>query len=91
MDGYDVKKAMDQVHISSEMQEEVIMNIQKKMENGNTNTRTWSWRRMATAAAAFVLVTGIVSFPVRAFVTNVVRERMESIPKEEVQEINNMV
>lgn len=91
MDGYDVKKAMDQVHISSEMQEEVIMNIQKKMENGNTNTRTWSWRRMATAAAAFVLVTGIVSFPVRAFVTSVVRERMESIPKEEVQEINNMV
>ena len=91
MDGYDVKKAMDQVHISSEMQEEVIMNIQKKMENGNTNTRTWSWRRMATATAAFVLVTGIVSFPVRAFVTSVVRERMESIPKEEVQEINNMV
>lgn len=92
MDGYDVKKAMDQVHISSEMQEEVIMNIQEKMENGrNTNTRTWSWRRMATAAAAFVLVTGIVSFPVRAFVTSVVRERMESIPKEEVQEINNMV
>lgn len=91
MDGYDVKKAMDQVHISSEMQEEVIMNIQKKMENGNTNTRTWSWRRMATAAAAFVLVTGMVSFPVRAFVTSVVRERMESIPKEEVQEINNMV
>lgn len=91
MDGYDVKKAMDQVHISSEMQEEVIMNIQKKMENGNTNTRTWSWSRMATAAAAFVLVTGIVSFPVRAFVTSVVRERMESIPKEEVQEINNMV
>lgn len=67
------------------------MNIQKKMENGNTNTRTWSWRRMATATAAFVLVTGIVSFPVRAFVTSVVRERMESIPKEEVQEINNMV
>lgn len=91
MDGYDVKKAMDQVHISSEMQEQVIMNIQKKMENGNTNTRTWSWRRIATVAATFMLMTGIVSFPVRAFVTSMVRERMESIPKEEVQEINNMV
>lgn len=91
MDGYDVKKVMDQVHISSEMQEKVIMNIQKQMENGSKNTRTWNWRRMATAAAAFVLVAGAVSFPVRAFVISVVKERMESIPKEEVQEINNMV
>ena len=91
MDGYDVKEAMDQVHISSEMQEEIIMNIQKRMENGNKNTRTWNWRRMATVAAVFVLVVGVVSFPVRAFVTSVVKERMESIPKEEVQEINDMV
>lgn len=91
MDGYDVKEVMDQVHISSEMQEEVIVNIQKRMENGNKNTRTWNWRRMATAAAAFVLMVGVVSFPARAFVTSVVKERMESIPKEEVQEINDMV
>ncbi len=91
MDGYDVKKVMDQVHISSEMQEEIIMNIQKRLENGNKNTRTWNWRKIAMAAAAFVLVAGVVSFPVRAFVTSVVKERMESIPKEEVLEINDMV
>lgn len=91
MDGYEVKEVMDQVHISSEMQEEIIMNIQKRMENGNKNTRTWNWRRMATATAALVLVSGIISFPVRAFVTSVVKERMESIPKEEVKEINDMV
>lgn len=91
MDGYDVKKVMDQVHISSEMQEEIIMNIQKRMENKNKNMRTWNWRKIVMAAAAFVLVAGVVSFPVRAFVTSVVKERMESIPKEEVQEINDMV
>ncbi len=91
MDGYDVKKVMDQVHISSEMQEEIIMNIQKRLENGNKNTRTWNWRKIAMAAAAFMLVAGVVSFPVRAFVTSVVKERMESIPKEEVLEINDMV
>ena len=91
MDGYEVKEVMDQVHISSEMQEEIIMNIQKRMENGNKNTRTWNWRRIATATAALVLVSGIISFPVRAFVTSVVKERMESIPKEEVKEINDMV
>ena len=30
------------------------------------------------AAAAFALTTGVVSLPVRAFVTGVVKERMES-------------
>ena len=44
-----------------------------------------------TLAAAFVLVAGVVSFPARAFVVSVVKERMESIPGEEVQEINDMV
>ena len=53
--------------------------------------RTWDYRRMATAAAAFVLVAGVVSFPVHALVSSMVKERMESIPKEEVQEINDMV
>ena len=91
MDGYEVKEVMDQVHISSEMQEEIIMNIQKRMENGNRNTRIWNWRRIETAAAALVLVAVIISFPVRAFVTSVVKERMESIPREEVKEINDMV
>lgn len=91
MNGYDVKEIMDQVHISSEIQEEIIMNIQKRMENGNKKTSVWNWRRIATAAAAFVLVVGLAGFPVRAFVTSVVKERMESIPKEEVQEINDMI
>lgn len=91
MDGYEVKKVMDQVHISSEMQEEVIMNIQKQMERGNKNTSVWSFRRVATAAAAFVLAAGVVSFPVRAFVASVVQERMESVPEEEMKDLNNMV
>ena len=91
MDGYEVKKVMDQVHISSEMQEEVIMNIQKRMEHGNKNTGIWNFRRMATAAAAFVLAAGVVSFPVRAFVASVVQERMESVPEEEMKDLNDMV
>ncbi len=89
MNGYDVKEVMDQVHISSEMQEEIIMNIQDQMKSGNS--RTWNLRRMATAAAAIIVMAGVVSFPVRAFVTSVVKERMESIPEVEVQEINDMV
>lgn len=91
MDGYEVKKVMDQVHISPEMQDEVIMNIQKRMEHGNKNTGVWGFRRMATAAAAFVLAAGVVSFPVRAFVASVVQERMESVPEEEMKGLNDMV
>lgn len=91
MDGYEVKKVMDQVHISSEMQEEVIMNIQKRMEHGNKNTGVWNLRRMATAAAAFILAAGAVSFPVRAVVSSLVQERMERVPEEEMKGLNDMV
>ena len=66
MDGYEVKKVMDQVHISPKMQEEVIMNIQKRLEHGNKNTGAWNWRRTATAAAAFILAVGVVSAGVRS-------------------------
>ena len=67
------------------------MNIQKRMEHGNKNTGVWNFRRIATAAAAFVLAAGIVSFPVRAFVESIVRERMESVPEEEMKGLNDMV
>ncbi len=91
MDGYEVKKVMDQVHISSEMQEEVIMNIEKRMEHGNKNTGVWRFRRMATAAAAFILAAGAVSFPVRAVVSSLVQERMERVPEDEMKGLNDMV
>lgn len=91
MDGYEVKKVMDQVHISSEMQEEVIMNIQKRMAQGNRNTGAWSFRRMVTAAAALAVAAGVISFPVRALVSSVVQERMENVPKAEMTGLNDMV
>lgn len=91
MDGYDVKKVMDQVHISSEMQEEIIANIQNRVGNGNKNTRAWNWKRMAAAAAALVLTAGVISTPVRAFVASVVMERMENVPKTEMEGLNDMV
>lgn len=89
MDGYDVKEVMDQVHISSEMQEEIMMNIQSRMEKGNK--KAWNWKRMAAAAAALALTAGVISTPVRAFVASVVTERMESVPEEEMKDLNDMV
>lgn len=89
MDGYDVKEVMDQVHISPEMQEELIVNIQNRMENGNKKAR--NWKKMAVAAAALALTAGVISTPVRAFVASVVTERMESVPEEEMKDLNDMV
>lgn len=89
MDGYDVKEVMDQVHISSEMQEEIMMNIQSRMEKGNK--KVWNWKRMAAAVAALALTAGVISTPVRAFVASVVTERMESVPREEMKDLNDMV
>lgn len=89
MSGFDVKETMDQIHISEKMQEEIIMNIQSRMESGSR--RTWNAKRMAATAAAFVLAAGVVSFPVRAVVSSVVKARMESVPKEEMSGLNDMV
>lgn len=67
------------------------MNIQKRMAHGNYNTGVWNWRKRATVAAAFLLAAGVVSFPVRAVVSSMVQERMESVPEEEMQGLNDMV
>ena len=90
MDGFQVKEVMDQVHIPSEMQEEIIENLHKRMEQGNQNRKRWNLRNM-TAAAVFVLVVSAVSFPALAFVANTLKARMESVSKEELEDLNDMV
>lgn len=91
MDGYEVKKVMDQIHISSEMQEEIIMNIQNRAGFEHRNIRAWSFRKMALTAVAFVAAAGMIGFPVRALVSSVVKERMESVPEAEMEGLNDMV
>lgn len=91
MDGYDVRKVMNQIHISPKMQEEIIVNIQNRMKNDNKNAGAWNWRKTAAAAAALLLAAGMISTPVRAFVASVVTERMESVPGEEMEGLNGMV
>jgi len=90
-----IKETMSQVHISERMQEDLIMNIQKKMENGNK--KAWNWGKTAAATtaaatmAAVVLAAGIGSTPVRAVVQSVVKARMENIPLEELQALENTI
>ncbi|MCM1046509.1 MAG: PepSY domain-containing protein [Candidatus Gastranaerophilales bacterium] len=68
-----------------------IQTIVQEKTGAVITSNMWDWRRIATAAAALILMVGVAGFPVRAFVTSVINERMENIPKEEVQEINDMV
>ena len=91
MDGYEVKKVMDQVHISPGMQEEIMANLQNRMKNGNRKAGTWNRKKAAVAAAVLILAAGGIGIPVRAFVTSVVTERMESVPGEEMESLNDMV
>ena len=89
MNGLNVKDTMEQIHISEEMQEEIIMNVKNRMENGKNKTS--NWKKIATSAAVVALAAGIVSIPAQAVVKSIVLERMESISQEEVQAINDMV
>lgn len=84
-----VKATMDQIHISEEMQEELIRNLQKRMKNGKK--KSGGWKKMAAVAAVLVLMTGMVSVPVRAIVDSVVMARMEQISREETQELVDMI
>ncbi|MDE7285133.1 MAG: PepSY domain-containing protein [Lachnospiraceae bacterium] len=89
MDGFELKEVMEQVHISDKMQEEIIMNIQNRMEK--RTHKSGNWKKAAIGAAAFIIIAGAVSVPVQAFVSNIVKARMESIPIEEVQGISDML
>ncbi|MDE6743257.1 MAG: hypothetical protein K2J95_05200 [Lachnospiraceae bacterium] len=89
MDRFELKDAMEQIHISEEMQEEIIKNVQKQMKYRNRKTKYR--KKMAASAAAITLAALAIGFPVRAFVENIVRERMENMPTEEVEDIVIMI
>ncbi|MCM1263203.1 MAG: hypothetical protein NC313_10825 [Butyrivibrio sp.] len=93
MDGLELKEVMEQIHISPKMQEEIIMNVKKQMKHGKK--KAWNIKKIAAAAASFVLAIGIISIllpsPAQAMVSSFVKARMESIPKEKVQETLDMI
>lgn len=89
MSEFDVKEAMEHIHITYEMQEEIIMNVTDKVESGKSSKR--NWKKIAASAAVVALAAGMISVPVKALVQDYVRERMENIPQEEVQDIEHMI
>ncbi len=81
----DVKELMEHINISAQMQEDIIMNVQERMERKNSKRE----RRKKTAAAAAVLIVsaGIVGIPAHALVRDLVKERMDRKPEAEVEEL----
>lgn len=88
MSGIKVRRTMEQIHISEEMQEQVIRNVQNKMENGKRRAER---RKKLTAAAAILLAVGLVGIPAQALVRSFVMERMEAMPEREVTDMVRVV
>lgn len=88
-----VKETMEQIHISEEMQERIIQNIQDRMDGGLSMERERSrsgssfWRKKTAVAAAIVLAVGALGIPAQAIVRSFVMARMEEIPRVEVKDI----
>lgn len=95
--GGQLRHAMKQVHMKENMQEEIIMNVRSQMADGTY--RRNSFKRNMVSAAACLLAIGMVSIPVyagyqglkSAITSDKVRARMQEIPKDEQQDIYNMV
>ncbi len=83
-----LKETMDQIHMKEEMQKEIIMKVKRQ-----TDRRAFGKKRLhqaVAAAAAFVLIAGAV-IPSQAGLRHFVKDRLENIPKQELEAVNQMV
>jgi hypothetical protein len=76
-----------EIDFDKEKQEQMILEIQAKKKP----RRYTGILRVAVAAAVCILTIGLLSVPVRAVVNSLVRERMESVPKEEIMQITEQI
>lgn len=76
----DLRNAVNGIDFDREKQRQMILEIREKKRPH----RYTGVLRIAAAAAVCILTVGILSVPVRAVVNSLVRERMESIPEEEI-------
>ncbi len=80
-----LKETIDQIHMKEEMQKEIIMKVKRQ-----TDRRAFGKKRLHQAAAAFVLIAGAV-IPSQAAIRYFVKDRLENIPKQELEAVNQMV
>ena len=79
----DLQKAVEEIDFDNEKQEELLCALQAGKRRGGPGSAL----RIAASFAACLLAAGILSVPVRAVVSSLVKERLEEQPKEEVAEL----
>lgn len=78
-----LKQAVEQIELEDDRKQQMIRELKKGRKIYSVHSRGL---RMAAAFAACILAMGFLSIPVRALVNSLVLERMEEVPKEEIQE-----
>ena len=92
MNSKNIKETMDQITISEEMQKKIIRNLCMQTVEGKYQYKykAKNFRKLLLTAAVLLLIVGTVSIPVQAGIRYLVKQRMESIPKEEMESILTM-
>ncbi|MCM1160270.1 MAG: hypothetical protein NC412_03510 [Roseburia sp.] len=92
MDEQRLKEVMERVHIKSEMEEEILKNLMNETEGQATKkkaNKSAGWQKKVAVAAIAVVCAGTVGFSANAIRNNMVKARMEAVPKLEMEEILN--
>lgn len=84
MEHKDLIKAMEQIHIQDKMQKDIINNLRRPRKRN-------SFKKAGTLAAALLLTVVIIGIPTQAAIQYFVRQRMEDMPKEEVESLAEML
>lgn len=79
----DLQKAVQEIDFNDEKQKELLCALKKGKRRGGSGSAL----RIAASFAVCLLAVGILSVPVRAVVSSLVKERMEEQPKEEVTKL----
>lgn len=88
-----LKEVIEKIHISSEMEEEILKNIiineetKRTQTEITTNKKRKKWQSRAVAAAVSLVVVGAGGVTAYALVDSQVKERMEGMSEEEVKNI----
>lgn len=88
MNSLKLKETMNQIHMSQRMQEEIIMNV--KDQTADRQRRNKTMKKAAITAAAFILCLG-AAIPIQAGIRDLVKNRLEQIPKQELEAMNQML
>lgn len=77
-----LKQAVEHIELEDDKKQQMIRELKKGRRMRHMH---WNGLRVAAALAVCFLAVGILSVPVRALVSSLVRERMEKVPETEIK------